>query len=342
MRSLLVTGGAGFIGSAFTARALSRGHRVCVVDALLRGGHRSNLAAFEKNPGFHFVHGSIADTALIERVLSEFKPDAILNFAAESHVDRSIEAAAPFVQTNIVGVFHLLECARSYFDRLDGKNKKQFRFLQVSTDEVFGSLGADGYFSELSPYRPRSPYSASKAAADHLVSSWFSTYGLPTLITYSSNNYGPRQHPEKLIPCVIVNALAGKPIPVYGNGENVRDWIYVDDHCDGLLLALEQGKTGESYCLGGQTERTNLSVVQTICSLLDQAHPKKDGSKHGSLIQFVADRPGHDWRYATDNSKALQELGFSCRKDFKTGLSETVQWYLDHPDWIKALGSDHE
>lgn len=334
---MLVAGAAGFVGSTFTEIVVRAGHEVLILDALTYAGHRENLAHIQGPGVFELVVGDIGDGPLVRNLVKSFQPDAILNFAAESHVDRSIDAPSTFIDTNIRGTFTLLNTALDYWKSLDQARAEKFRFLEVSTDEVFGSLGEGGYFSETTRFAPNSPYSASKASADLLVRAWHHTYGLPTLITHCSNNYGPRQFPEKLIPHMIFCALNDQPLPVYGNGTHVRDWIHVEDHSRGILLALEKGVPGESYCFGGRSERNNLKVVQTICRELDTVRPRSDGKQHELSIQFVIDRPGHDQRYAIDDSRAERELGFRRKYDFQTGLRSTIRWYLDHLDWCKAV-----
>lgn len=334
----LVTGGAGFIGGNFVLRQIARGGvRIVNLDALTYAGNLDTLAQVLDHPNHLFVHGSITDRALVQSLLREHRPSAIINFAAESHVDRSIDSPAQFIQTNVVGTFELLEAARHYLRQLPQDEQKAFRFLHISTDEVYGSLGSTGKFTETSAYRPNSPYSASKAASDHLVRAYHHTYGLPTLTTNCSNNYGPYQFPEKLIPLTILNAVEGKPLPVYGTGLNVRDWLYVADHCRAIELVLEAGRPGEVYSLGGGCEKTNLEVVQTICHLLDELLPASPHRPHDRLITFVADRPGHDLRYAIDASKIHRELGWSPEESFETGLAKTVRWYLDNQDWCRRV-----
>jgi dTDP-glucose 4,6-dehydratase len=320
---------------------MAKGCRVVVLDQLTYAGNLANLRAFEGHPNFRFVHGDIADQALVSTLFSEESFTAVVNFAAESHVDRSIEAPDTFVQTNIVGTFTLLHAAFLWWQQQSIKERESFRFLQVSTDEVYGSLGPTGFFSEDTPYAPNSPYSASKAAADHLVRAYHHTYGLPTLTTNCSNNYGPYQFPEKLIPVVILKALRGEPIPVYGDGQNIRDWLFVEDHCRGLDRVLALGNSGETYAIGGQCEQTNLSLVTTICQLLDEFHPS--GAPHESLISFVADRPGHDRRYAIDAGKMKRTLHWEPEVSFEEGLRQTVLWYLNHQAWCDAiLKGDHQ
>lgn len=339
-KTIIVTGGAGFIGSSFVPLAVSKGYHVVVLDALTYAGHRENLewiTPAHGNGSYELVVGDICDAALAQEVFAKYRPHAIVNFAAESHVDNSITGPRAFIDTNIIGVFTLLEAARAYWNGLTGEDKADFRFLQVSTDEVFGSLGPTGKFSEESPIRPNSPYSASKAAGDHLARAWFETYGLPTLTTNCTNNYGPRQHPEKLIPLMITRALAGQPMPVYGDGKNIRDWIHVEDHSAGVLLALEQGQPGQTYGFGGDAERNNNTVVATICAILDELKPRANGQSYQALIAHVADRPGHDRRYAIDDSKAQKELGFTRRYTFEQGIRATVQWYLDNNAWCESV-----
>lgn len=334
---ILVTGGAGFIGSSFVRASLLAGYQVLVLDALTYAGNLDNLEGVLKSGQCDFEKGSIVDFELLTSVVKKFQPDFFINFAAESHVDNSISGPKVFIDTNILGTFNCLEASRAFYSSLSMEKKKSFRYLQISTDEVFGSLGDVGKFSESSPYQPHSPYSSSKASADHLVRAWFHTYNLPVLITNCSNNYGPRQHPEKLIPHMIQKALREQPLPVYGSGKNVRDWIHVEDHCRGVLMALEKGKPGESYCFGGNSERTNLSVVESICGLLDELRPRKSGKKYQELITFVEDRAGHDWRYAIDDHLAQKKLGFHRQfTDFKTGLRATCEWYLANQKWVDA------
>ncbi len=333
---ILLTGGAGFIGSALTRHlVLEKGATVLVVDKLTYAGDRRSLAACEGKPDFEFLQADICDQAAMRAAFAEFRPDAVMHLAAESHVDRSIAGAAPFITTNIVGTFTLLEVAREYFAALPAEAKQRFRFHLISTDEVYGSLGAEGLFTEATPYDPRSPYSASKAASDHLARAWHHTYGLPTLITNCSNNYGPYHFPEKLIPLVILNALEGKPLPVYGDGSNVRDWLYVDDHARALALVLERGRVGETYNVGGRNERRNLQAVETICDVLDQLRPVAQPRRE--LITFVTDRPGHDARYAIDATKLETELGWQAQESFETGIRRTIEWYLANEWWWRPL-----
>jgi dTDP-glucose 4,6-dehydratase len=337
---LLVTGGAGFIGSNFVLSTVAQmGEPIVNLDKLTYAGNLRSLAALESDARHVFVRGDIGDRDLVRRLLAENRPRAVVHFAAESHVDRSIHGPAEFVQTNVVGTFSLLEEARAWWQALPGNERKAFRFLHVSTDEVYGSLGAaDPAFTEQTPYAPNSPYAASKAASDHLVRAYHHTYGLPTLTTNCSNNYGPFQFPEKLIPLMIHNALAGKRLPVYGDGANVRDWLYVLDHCDAVRLVLERGKLGETYNIGGAAEKKNLDVVRTLCALLDEARPRAQG-RYADLIEFVTDRPGHDRRYAMDAGKLARELGWRPKESFETGLAKTVRWYLDNRAWVEEVTS---
>ena len=334
---ILVTGGAGFIGSAVCRLLLGEtGDQVVNIDKLTYAGTLTSVAEVSDSPDYVFVQADVADRAAISAVFATHRPDAVLHLAAESHVDRSISGAGPFIETNIVGTYVMLDCALDYWRSLDGDAKDAFRFLHVSTDEVYGSLGADGLFEETTAYAPTSPYSASKAAADHLALVWFHTYGLPVLVSNCSNNYGPYHFPEKLIPLMILNGLEGRPLPVYGDGANIRDWLYVEDHARALRTILEKGRPGEKYNVGGRNERSNLAVVQTICDLLDELAPSNQGPRRG-LITFVADRPGHDRRYAIDATKAETELGWRARETFETGIRKTVEWYLARADWWEPL-----
>lgn len=334
---LLVTGGAGFIGSAFVRRAVRDGHHVLNLDKLTYAGSLTTVAEVSDSPRYEHVRGDIGDRALVGSLLERFRPTAIAHFAAESHVDRSIEGPAAFIETNVVGTFVMLGEALAYFRTLEGAAAERFRFLHVSTDEVFGSLGPEGFFDESSPHQPNSPYSASKAAADHLARAWFHTYGLPVVTTNCTNNYGPYQFPEKLIPLVILRALDESTLPVYGRGENIRDWLYVEDHVEALLLAIRLGVPGETYALGGREERRNLEVVREICRVLDVLAPSATTPDRTKLIEFVADRPGHDFRYAMDISKAERELGWSPKETFESGLTRTVRWYLSNRDWCNKV-----
>ena len=339
MKKVLVTGGAGFIGSA-VCRYLVKEKSVSVlnVDKLTYAGNTASLKEIDQNPLYQFAQADICDRERIAALFSEFQPDAVMHLAAESHVDRSIDGPAAFIETNIVGTYTMLDCAREYWSGLSNDRKQAFLFHHISTDEVYGSLGAEGLFEETTPYDPRSPYSASKASSDHLVMAWHHTYGLPTVITNCSNNYGPYHFPEKLIPLVILNALDEKPLPIYGKGDNIRDWLYVEDHARALVLAVEKGVPGETYNVGGRNERTNLSVVETICRILDELKPRQNGA-YKDLITFVKDRPGHDQRYAIDATKLETELGWRALEDFDSGIRRTVQWYLDNEWWWGPIRS---
>lgn len=333
---LLITGGAGFIGSAVVRQAIGRGHEVVNLDALTYAACLENVASVADHPGYAFEQADIRDRAALDRIFAAHAPDAVMHLAAESHVDRSIDGPGDFIETNITGTFNMLEAARGFWTRA-GK-PAGFRFHHISTDEVFGSLPADPSvkFTETTPYDPRSPYSASKAASDHLVRAWAETYGLPVVLTNCSNNYGPFHFPEKLIPVVILNALAGKPLPIYGDGSNIRDWLYVEDHADALLTVIENGEIGRSYNIGGENERTNLELVKTLCAILDEKRPKASGS-YADQITFVTDRPGHDARYAIDPSRIREELGWRPSVTVEEGLARTVQWYLDNEAWWRPL-----
>ncbi|RDS79297.1 dTDP-glucose 4,6-dehydratase [Dyella monticola] len=337
MKTLLVTGGAGFIGANFVLQAIADGGRVVNLDKLTYAGNLDTLAPLSDNDRHIFVQGDIGDRDLVHRLLVEHRPDAVVNFAAESHVDRSIDGPAAFVHTNVVGTLGLLEASRDYWRSQEDMAREQFRFLHVSTDEVYGSLGADGKFSETTPYAPNSPYSASKAASDHLVRAFHHTYGLPTLTTNCSNNYGPFQFPEKLIPLIIQKAMSGQPLPVYGDGMNIRDWLFVGDHCSAIRRVLDGGRVGETYNVGGNAERTNITVVKTICALLDAKRPLSEGRKHESLITHVKDRPGHDRRYAIDSSKLQGELSWKPSHTFESGIEATVDWYLANQAWTQRV-----
>ena len=334
-KRIIVTGAAGFIGSALV-RHLVRDADVTAVlalDKLTYAGNLESLKEVSDSPRYSFLKADICDQDAMDRAFADFQPDTIFHLAAESHVDRSIDGPGEFIRTNVVGTATLLQAALGYWRTLDDMARREFRFQHISTDEVYGSLGETGFFTETTPYAPHSPYSASKAASDHLVRAWHDTYGLPTLITNCSNNYGPYHFPEKLIPLVILNCLDGKPLPVYGKGANVRDWLYVDDHVAALCLVNEKGVPGQTYNVGGHNERTNLEVVQTVCRILDELRPREDGSKYESLITYVTDRPGHDLRYAIDPAKLMDELGWKPSRNFDTGIRETVQWYLDNKWW---------
>ena len=333
---IFVTGGAGFIGSALARRIISHScDHVCVFDKLTYAGNLASLAPIADSERFQFVRGDICDAGAVAQALARFRPDAIMHLAAESHVDRSIEGPGAFIQTNVVGSYVMLQAALDYWKRLDGGARDAFRFHHISTDEVFGSLGAEGLFREDTPYSPNSPYSASKAGSDHLVRAWTHTYGLPAVTTNCSNNYGPYHFPEKLIPLMILNALEGKPLPVYGRGDNIRDWLFVEDHVEALLCVIAKGKIGESYNIGGVNERTNLEVVETICDLVDEM--AENAGRCRDLVTFVQDRPGHDQRYAIDCAKIQRELGWRPKETFESGLRKTVRWYLDNRAWWEAI-----
>jgi len=333
---VIVTGGAGFIGSALVRHlVLEKGYDVLNIDALTYAGNLASLKLVEGKPNYRFLHANICDRHAMQQAIAGFDPDRIMHLAAESHVDRSITGAADFIQTNVIGTFTLLEAARDYWNALDDPAKKAFRFLHVSTDEVYGSLGEDGLFTEETPYDPSSPYSASKASSDHLAAAWQRTFGLPVVVSNCSNNYGPYHFPEKLIPLTILNALAGERLPVYGKGENVRDWLYVDDHARALDLIIERGRVGETYNVGGRNERQNIEVVRRICAVLDELTPSDRPREQ--LIEFVTDRPGHDARYAIDATKLETELGWQAQEDFDSGIEKTVRWYLDNDWWWRPL-----
>lgn len=337
---ILITGGAGFIGSNFILDWLesSDAEGVVNLDKLTYAGNLSNLRGLKDDPRHIFAHGDISDRNLVSRLLAKYRPRAIINFAAESHVDRSIHGPSEFIQTNVLGTFNLLECAREYWDSLESLEKERFRFQHVSTDEVYGSLSAsDSPFKESDPYEPNSPYSASKASSDHLVRAWYHTYAFPVVTTNCSNNYGPYHFPEKLIPLVILNAINGKPLPVYGDGQQVRDWLYVGDHCSAIRAVLAKGRLGETYNIGGWNEKANIDVVKAICSILDELRPRNDEKSYVEQITFVKDRPGHDRRYAVDASKIEKELGWRPVETFDSGIRKTVQWYLDNPTWIEGV-----
>ena len=335
---IIITGGAGFIGSAVIRQYINdTNHEVINLDALTYAGNLESLADVESVPRYHFEHVDIRDRDSIEQVFNRYKPDAIMHLAAESHVDRSIDGPADFIMTNIVGTYNLLDVSKQYWNSLEGAKKEKFRFHHVSTDEVYGDLELTGYFTEETAYDPSSPYSASKASSDHLVRAWYRTYGFPVVVTNCSNNYGPYQFPEKLIPLVTLNALEGKPLPVYGDGSQVRDWLHVDDHARALRLVLEQGITGETYNIGGHNEKTNLDVVNTICELLDELVPGSPYKPHQSLIMFVTDRPGHDVRYAIDADKIEKEMGWVPQETFESGIEKTIRWYLDNKEWCQHV-----
>lgn len=334
----MITGGAGFIGSAMIRYLLeTTPHQILNLDKLTYAGNLDSLAPVIHHPNYHFAQVDINEAADLEKEFQTFQPDAVMHLAAESHVDRSIDGPATFINTNIMGTYTLLEITRRYWQTLASDQQKNFRFHHISTDEVYGSLGETGYFTETMPYQPNSPYSASKAASDHLVRAWHHTFGLPVVTTNCSNNYGPYQFPEKLIPLMIINALEGKPLPVYGKGENIRDWLYVEDHVKALWLVLQRGTVGETYNIGGNNEQKNLNVVETICDILDELKPDSAYKPHRQLIQFVTDRPGHDLRYAIDANKITQELGWQPQETFTSGLRKTVQWYLDNLEWWQRV-----
>jgi dTDP-glucose 4,6-dehydratase len=335
---ILITGGAGFIGSAVVRQYINDTDTTVInVDKLTYAGNLESLAGVADDPRYHFERVDICDAVAMQRLFKRYQPDAVMHLAAESHVDRSIDGPAQFIETNIVGTYTLLEAVRDYWQGLKGETKARFRFHHISTDEVYGSLGANGYFTEETPYQPNSPYSASKAASDHLTRAWHHTYGLPVVTTNCSNNYGPYHFPEKLIPLVIIKALRGESLPVYGKGDNIRDWLYVEDHARALRLVLEKGRVGETYNIGGHNERTNLEVVETICALLDELAPDARFAPRSSLISFVTDRPGHDKRYAIDAGKIARELGWKPQETFESGLRKTVQWYLENRGWWERV-----
>lgn len=336
-KRVIVTGGAGFIGSAVVRMLVSEGVEVLNVDKLTYAGNLSSVASVADKPNYRFLKADICDAEAMARAFADFRPDGVMHLAAESHVDRSIDGPGLFLRTNVIGTYTLLEAARAYRATLGDQARDDFRFLLVSTDEVYGSLGPEGYFTETTNYDPRSPYSASKASADHLAAAWYHTYGLPTLKTNCSNNYGPYHFPEKLIPLVTLNALAGRPLPIYGKGDNIRDWLFVEDHARALWLALNAGRPGETYNVGGHNERTNLQVVQSICAILDELRPRPDGKSYAGQITFVRDRPGHDRRYAIDPTKIMTELGWKPQETFETGLRRTIRWYLDNEWWWSPL-----
>ena len=340
MKKLLVTGGAGFIGSCFVLQRIAAGDKILNLDKLTYSGNLMNLLEVSDNPNYTFVRGDIGDEGLINRLLREFEPDAVVNFAAESHVDRSIVDPDSFVRTNVMGTSVLLRCVKDWWMTLSEEAKQAFRFHHISTDEVFGTLSmTDPAFTEETPFAPNSPYSASKASSDHFVRAFHETFGLPTVITNCSNNYGPRQFPEKLIPLVTLNAVQGKVLPIYGTGENIRDWLHVEDHCEAIYEVLTRGRIGETYNIGGRSERNNLTIVHSICEILDAVQPRNDGKSYKEQITFVKDRPGHDLRYAINCSKIEKELGWVPRHSFEEGLKETVMWYLSNDEWVRQVQS---
>ena len=337
MMRVIVTGGAGFIGSNLVRLLLERGCEVLNIDALTYAGNIHSLDDVADLPAYRFLHADVRDAELMRRTMKEYSPDWVMHLAAESHVDRSIDDPGDFITTNVMGTFSMLQSALDCYRSLEGERKQRFRFHYISTDEVYGTLGRDGLFTEATPYSPHSPYSASKAASDHLVRAWHDTYGLPVLVTNCSNNYGPYQFPEKLIPVVILKALAGEPIPVYGKGENVRDWLYVLDHCEALFTVVSSGKPGETYNIGGNNEKTDLELVELLCSHLDELRPRADGGSYRDQITFVRDRPGHDLRYAIDASKIRRELGWEPKQDHSSGFRKTIEWYLTHEEWWRRI-----
>ena len=337
MMRVIVTGGAGFIGSNLVRLLLERGCEVLNIDALTYAGNIHSLDDVADLPAYRFLQADVRDAELMRRTMKEYSPDWVMHLAAESHVDRSIDDPGDFITTNVMGTFSMLQSALDCYRSLEGERKQRFRFHYISTDEVYGTLGRDGLFTEATPYSPHSPYSASKAASDHLVRAWHDTYGLPVLVTNCSNNYGPYQFPEKLIPVVILKALAGEPIPVYGKGENVRDWLYVLDHCEALFTVVSSGKPGETYNIGGNNEKTNLELVELLCSHLDELRPRADGGSYRDQITFVRDRPGHDLRYAIDASKIRRELGWEPKQDHSSGFRKTIEWYLTHEEWWRRI-----
>ncbi len=335
---ILVTGGAGFIGSALVRHLCAdTPHEVLNLDKLTYAGNLASLEPIGNSPRYSFVRADVCDPDAVATALADFRPDVVTHLAAESHVDRSIDGPAEFIQTNIVGAFNMLSKVRDYWSGLGDEARERFRFHHISTDEVFGSLGPEGFFTEATPYDPRSPYSASKAASDHLVRAWGHTYGLPVLVTNCSNNYGPYHFPEKLIPLMIIKAIAGEALPVYGSGDNVRDWLHVEDHVRALTRVFERGQAGETYIIGGNAERTNMQVVRTICAVLDRVHPRSDGKAYSRQISHVADRPGHDHRYAIDASKLRTQLDWAPRMDFESGIEATIRWYLENRDWWEPI-----
>ena len=334
---IFVTGGCGFIGSNFVIEQINKGHEILNFDKITYAANQDNLLGINQNSNYHFIRGDIQDSKKISLEINAFNPDIVINFAAESHVDRSIDGPEEFIGTNIIGTYKLLQCSLGYYDSLQIENKRNFKFIHVSTDEVYGSLGEKGYFSETSPYKPSSPYSASKASSDHLVNAWHHTFNLPTIITNCSNNYGPYQFPEKLIPLIIISCLNGKELPIYGDGKNIRDWLYVKDHCTALDCVINNGKSGETYNIGGNEEKTNLDIVNTICSVLDKKMPLKNGLKYSNSIIYVKDRPGHDFRYAIDSSKIKNELNWQPQYQFESAIVDTIDWYIQNQSWWNKI-----
>tara|TARA_Y100001970_G_scaffold242289_1_gene306585 strand:- start:33916 stop:34965 length:1050 start_codon:yes stop_codon:yes gene_type:complete len=334
---IFVTGGCGFIGSNFVIEQINKGNEILNFDKITYAANQDNLLEINQNSNYHFIKGDIQDSKKISLEINAFNPDIIINFAAESHVDRSIDGPEEFIGTNIIGTYKLLQCSLGYYDSLQIENKRNFKFIHVSTDEVYGSLGEKGYFSETSPYKPSSPYSASKASSDHLVNAWHHTFNLPTIITNCSNNYGPYQFPEKLIPLIIISCLNGKELPIYGDGKNIRDWLYVKDHCTALDCVINNGKFGETYNIGGNEEKTNLDIVNTICSVLDKKMPLKNGLKYSNSIIYVKDRPGHDFRYAIDSSKIKNELNWQPQYQFESAIVDTIDWYIQNQSWWNKI-----
>ena len=337
MKNLLVTGGSGFIGSNFITHQIKQGNKILNYDKLTYAANQNNLSNIEKNLSYNFINGDIKDSEKVSSVINEFKPNIIINFAAESHVDRSIDGPKDFIETNILGTYELLQSSLHYYNILSSHNKEDFKFIHVSTDEVYGSLGKTGYFTDKTPYNPSSPYSASKASSDHLVNAWNHTFSLPTLITNCSNNYGPYQFPEKLIPLMIISCLTNKKLPIYGDGKNIRDWLYVDDHCSALDYVIKKGRVGETYNIGGGEEKTNYEIVHTICELLDIKKPLKNNLSYKELIIYVKDRPGHDFRYAIDASKIKNELGWKQKYQFYDAISKTIDWYINNKSWWEKI-----
>jgi len=337
MKKILVTGGSGFIGSNFIISQINNSNKILNFDKLTYAANTKNLSTIDKKTNYSFIKGDIVDSNKISDSINKFNPDIIINFAAESHVDRSIDGPKEFIKTNILGTYELLQCSLNYYNNLDREQKSSFRFIHVSTDEVYGSLGTNDYFTEETPYAPSSPYSASKASSDHLVNAWYHTFGLPTMVTNCSNNYGPYQFPEKLIPLIIISCLQGQELPIYGDGKNIRDWLYVQDHCLALDCVINNGKIGETYNIGGNEEKTNLEIVNTICNVLDKKKPLQDGSLYSDSIVYVKDRPGHDFRYAIDPSKIKNELNWQPKYKFEDAIIHTIDWYINNKSWWEEI-----